>query len=226
MTAAAPKPSGTPGAKPQFKHPSALSRMKALMTAAKEDELGKDARSILLHIGVYMDVDGVAYPSASRLAEDSAYSERAVRKALGDLREAGIVLSLPPKAIALAFPDRGKVPKHLPLLLLWPVVPRLARHKAMRSCDGTSSVATEAVLAESPFLATAQWKVTTKADPAKTFGPYSTADMERYAKTTAGAGDWLVQNTSDPADKTPTPLGKFFYFGAMLPRVPSWARDK
>lgn len=226
MTAAAPKASGAPGARAQFKQPSALSRMKALMTAAKADELAKDARSILLHIGVYMDLDGVAYPSATRLAEDSGYSERAVRKAMKDLREAGIVLSLPPKATALAFPNRGKVPKHLPLLLLWPVAPRTARYRAIRACGNspTASTDAEAKLAESPWPATVQWIVTTKADPSKTFGPFPTADVERFAKTEAGAADWLLRNTSEPTDKTPTALRGFYWFGSLLPRAPDWTR--
>ena len=223
---AAPKVSGAPGARAQFKQPSALSRMKALMTAAKADELAKDARSILLHIGVYMDLDGVAYPSATRLAEDSGYSERAVRKAMKDLREAGIVLSLPPKATALAFPNRGKVPKHLPLLLLWPVAPRTARYRAICACGNSPTAITdaEARLAESPWPATVQWIVTTKADPSKTFGPFPTADVERFAKTEAGAADWLLRNTSEPTDTTPTALRGFYWFGSLLPRAPDWTR--
>lgn len=228
MTAAAPKAAGAASARTQFKQPSALSRMKALMTAAKADDLAKDARSILLHVGVYMDLDGVAYPSATRLAEDSGYSERAVRKAMKDLREAGIVLSLPPKATALAFPNRGKVPKHLPLLVLWPVAPRLARFRAVRAVGAGAPVDTntEATLATSPWPATVKWIVTTKADPSKTFGPFTTADMERYAKTEVGAADWLMRHTGEPADKTPTPLRNFYWFTSLLPRVPNWARNE
>lgn len=228
MTATAPKIAGAPGAAPKFKQPSALSRMKALMTAAKADDLAKDARSILLHVGVYMDLDGVAYPSATRLAEDSGYSERAVRKAMKDLREAGIVLSLPPKATALAFPNRGKVPKHLPLLVLWPVAPRLARYRAVRACGATPSatVDTEASLATSPWSADTRWIVTTKADPSKTFGPFTTADVERFAKDEKGAADWLLRNTGEPADKAPTPLRVFYWFAPLLPRVPAWARNE
>ena len=223
---AAPKVSGAPGAAPKFKQPSALSRMKALMTAAKADDLAKDARSILLHVGVYMDLDGVAYPSATRLAEDSGYSERAVRKAMKDLREAGIVLSLPPKATALAFPNRGKVPKHLPLLLLWPVAPRTARYRAIRACGNSPTAITdaEARLAESPWPATVQWIVTTKADPSKTFGPFPTADVERFAKAEKGAEDWLLRNTSEPTDKAPSALRGFYWFGSLLPRAPDWTR--
>lgn len=228
MTAAAPKATGAASARAQFKQPSALSRMKALMTAAKADDLAKDARSILLHVGVYMDLDGVAYPSATRLAEDSGYSERAVRKAMKDLREAGIVLSMPPKATALAFPNRGKVPKHLPLLLLWPVAPRFARYRAIRACGPKPSATTdtEASLAASPWLADTRWIVTTKSDPSKTFGPFTTADVERFARNEAGAEAWLLRNTIEPADKAPTPVCDYFWFGSLLPRVPAWARNE
>lgn len=214
---AAPKVSGAPGAAPKFKHPSALSRMKALMTAAKEDELGKDARSILLHIGVYMDVDGLAFPSATRLSEDSGYSERGVRKALLDLRGAGVVLLLPTAAWKVAFGDRAKVPKHLPMMLLWPVATRLARLKALYAALPDHRKAITKV--EDPWFPSVQWFATPPG--AAEQGPYTSADVERWARTVAGAANWKIRQGNS---EKPEILSHYEHLGALVPRVPSWAR--
>ena len=218
MTATAPKTAGAPSTRAQFKQPSALSRMKALMTAAKEDALGKDARSILLHIGVYMDLDGLAFPSSTRLAEDSGYSERGVRKALRDLREAGVVLSLPTAAWKVAFADRAKVPKHLPMLLLWPVATRLARFKAL-SASTTTPVAVAKV--EDPWCPSTQWFVTPP--EAKEQGPYTSADLERWSRTDPKAATYRIRAASHEKS---FPLDCWPHLGTLLPRVPLWARGE
>ena len=44
------------------------------------------------------------------------------------------------------------------------------------------------------------------------------------AKTEAGAADWLLRNTSEPTDTTPTALRGFYWFGSLLPRAPDWTR--
>lgn len=218
---AAPKVSGAPGAAPKFKHPSAFSRMKHLTAAAKEDELGKDARSILLHIGVYMDLDGLAFPSSTRLAEDSGYSERAVRKALRDLREAGVVMSLPTAAWKVAFGDRAKVPKHLPMLLLWPAATRLARLKALGAILPDHRKAITKV--DDSWGHGVRWFATPPG--AAEQGPYASESVERWARTEAGAAAWKIRMESQPSEKA-TALECYDHLGALLPRVPSWARGE
>lgn len=213
---AAPKVSGAPGAAPKFKHPSAFARMKHLTAAAKEDELGKDARSILLHIGVYMDLDGLAFPSATRLSEDSGYSERGVRKALLDLRGSGVVLLLPTAAWKVAFGDRAKVPKHLPMMLLWPVATRLARFKAL-SASTSEPVAVAKV--EDPWCPSTQWFVTPP--DAKEQGPYTSADLERWSRTDPKAATYRIRTA---AQEKSFRMDYWTHLGALLPRVPSWAR--
>lgn len=214
MTAVA-SPKGAPGAKPgakpaPFKLPSALSRMKALVSVGKADGLAKDARSVLLHIGVYVDTDGIAYPSPSLIADDTGYSERAVRNALGALRTAGIVLSLPPAAARFAFPERGaRAPKHLPLLLLWPIAPREARMKALGALCRPQMTPTLTPLTLPPcFVAT------TPGGPEQ--GPYSVADLERFARTQLGAERWMVRPEGSDTSHS---LTWWFAFAAALPRV-------
>lgn len=192
--------------------------MKHLTVAAKEDELAKDARSILLHIGVYMDLDGLAFPSSTRLAEDSGYSERAVRKALRDLREAGVVLSLPTAVWKVAFPDRAKVPKYLPMLLLWPAATRLARVKAL-SAFGSKPVSVTKL--EDPWCPTTEWFVTPPDGEEQ--GPYTSADLERWARTERKAATYTVRAAGDEKG---FPLGRWIPLGALLPRVPSCARGE
>jgi hypothetical protein len=193
--------------------------MKHLTAAAKEDELGKDARSILLHIGVYMDLDGLAFPSSTRLAEDSGYSERAVRKALRDLREAGVVMSLPTAAWKVAFSDRTKVPKHLPMLLLWPAATRLARLKALHVALPNHRETIAKV--DDQWCLSVQWFATPPG--AAEQGPYTSADVERWARTVAGAADWTIRQGSS---EKPSTLSHYEHLGALLPRVPSWAREE
>ena len=214
MTAApkTPRSPSTPNAKPTFKHPSALSRMKVLKEAAKTDEITKDGRSILLHAGLYMDTDGWCFPSATLLAADSGYTEKSVRKALNDLRRAGIILSLPTKAWKLAVGDRAKVPKHLPMMLLWPAATRRARLAAL---GGASS---KSITNETP--PDGPWIVTTT----KEFGPYSTQDVERFARQEHDAENWPVRLQSDPPDKA-IPLYRWYWFAAHLPRAPKWTHD-
>jgi len=210
----APSTPRAPNAKPAFKQPSALSRMKALKDAAKADGLQKDARSILLHAGIYMDTDGWCFPSATLLADDSGYTEKSVRKALNDLRAEGIVLSLPPKAWKLAVGDRPKVPKYLPMLLLWPSATYRARLAALGALsDHPRSI----TLDKAPE---GQWYVTTD----KQYGPFQTQDIERFARTENSAG-WLVRPVNDPIEKA-SKLENWLWFGAHLPRAPEWVRDR
>jgi hypothetical protein len=192
--------------------------MKHLTVAAKEDELAKDARSILLHIGVYMDLDGLAFPSSTRLAEDSGYSERAVRKALRDLREAGVVLSLSTAVWKVAFPDRAKVPKYLPMLLLWPAATRLARFKAL-AAFGSNPVSVTKL--EDPWLPTAEWFVTPPGDEEQ--GPYTSAQLERWARTERQAATYNIRMASNEKSFL---LSRWQHLGALLPRAPSWVRDE
>jgi len=224
MTAAA-SPKGAPGAKPgakpaPFKLPSALSRMKVLVSVGKADGLAKDARSVLLHIGVYVDTDGIAYPSPSLIATDTGYSERAVRNALGALRAAGIVLSLPPAAARFAFPERGaRAPKHLPLLLLWPIAPREARMKAVaarRTKPATPNLSL-------PTLGRCFVTTTPGSNPQ---GPYTALDLERFARDCPGAEDWMVCEEPVEAGKpgAAAPLSDWYAFAAALPRVPTHHR--
>lgn len=216
MTATAAAPKGAPGTKPGlFKLPSALSRMKALVSASKTDGLTKDARSVLLHIGVYVDTDGIAYPSPSLLADDTGYSERAVRTALRTLHDRGILLSLPPAASRFAFPERGaRAPKHLPLMLLWPIAPRDARMKALAALCDPPVTPQLTPLTLPPCFVRQAYEGTEQ-------GPYTVADLERFMRTVSQAERWWVRLEGTEKSERIT---HWFALAAALPRVPEVKR--
>ena len=214
---AAQRAPGAPGApKPArgFKQPSALSRVKKLIVAAKEEDLPKDARSILVHASVYMDTDGWAFPSPTLLADDAGYSEKAVRQATRKLIDAGILVSLPPAAWKLAIrATRGtNTPKggKLPMMLFWQVASTRARAATL------AAMATKPNAYENPQAPKGPFTITIEG---KDHGPYDAEELERFARTDKGAGEWSVRNEQHTA-----PLARWFWFGAHLPLAPGWVR--
>lgn len=209
----APAKAPQPQAQPQPRKVSALARLKSLTEAAKVDALGKDARSVMLHMAAYMDEGGWCYPSADRIAEDSGYSRRSVLSALGALRRAGVVLSLPPDAWRLAVGARAKVPKYLPMHLLWPVAPHADRFAALWALDGHPRPDMRSIEARcaGPYLLR---------DPAGSAdewaGPYTRAAVEHFARTLSYAPEWILRTEDHPG----APLDRWVWFAAMLPRVP------
>ena len=165
--------------KPAFKAPSSMARLKALQIAAHEAGVEKDARSILVHAGVYMDVHGWCFPSPSLLAKVSGYTEKSVRKALTDLRRNGLVLSLNTDQWPLAVDEHKKTPKHLPMLLLWPAATYAARYAAQWAIFGEKR--------RVPEVPEWRWYLKT---PKGDFGPYATAELGGYiAKESAAVLD-------------------------------------
>lgn len=180
-------PSAAP--KPAFKAPSSMARLKALQITAHEAGVLKDARSILLHASVYMDVHGWCYPSPTLLAKVSGYTEKSVRKALLDLRRNGLVLSLDTDQWPLAVDEHQKTPKHLPMLLLWPAATLAARFAALGAlrCEKRRLPNVR----DLPFV----WYLKT---PTGDFGPYATAELGGYiAKESAVTLDgWKVREAN------------------------------
>lgn len=61
-------------------------------TWAKEQKTGSPTRkAVLLQLANYADGDGLAFPGQQTLSEDLELSERAVRKALGELESGGFL---------------------------------------------------------------------------------------------------------------------------------------
>lgn len=210
-------PKARPTAGPAIKRESALRRVKDLVHATKVDDIARDARSILVHAALYMDLSGWCFPSATLLADDTGYTEKTVRKALRELRDAGIIVQLQPAAWGLAVQaTQGvNVPKggKLPMLLLWPAASRAAR------------IATFGALSSKPVTLTmsappaGEWIVTTSQD----FGPYNTDTMERFARTEAGSDAWMVRRSGE-APAHSQRLDTWYWFAAHLPRAPWWVR--
>lgn len=214
MTAAQRSP-GAPKAAPKFKLPSAFARQKRLIAAAQEAALNHAARSVLLHASVYMDIDGWAYPSPSPLLVDvTGYTEKSVRKALREIRDAGIVVSLPPAAwqLALKATPGANTPKggKLPLMLLWPAASMRARVATLGALSPEPRTITEPKRPAGPFTITFE---------GKDYGPHEAADIERFAQTREGAAGWNLRSP----DHNNT-LENIFWFGAHLPLAPSWVR--
>ena len=214
---AAPKAPRAPssGAAPAIKRDSALKRVKELVHAAKADGLARDARIILVHAAVYMDLNGWCFPSATSLAEDTGYTEKSVRKALRELREAGIIVVLPPPAWKLAVPATpgANVPKggRLPMMLLWPSASRAARIAALGALAAKPHTATNAGPPAGPYFVTVDGKET---------GPYQAQDIERFARAHDSAA-WIVRNATDSFR-----LDGWYWFGAHFPRAPQWIRGE
>jgi hypothetical protein len=216
MTAAQRSP-GAPKAAPKFKQPSAFARQKRLIEAAQEAALDRAARSVLLHASVYMDIDGWAFPSSTSLVETTGYTEKSVRKALREIRDAGIVVSLVPAAwqLALKATPGANTPKggKLPLMLFWPAASMRARVATIGALSATPQNASSTAPA-GPFTVTVEGKA---------HGPYDAASIERFARTEKGAALWTLTSPKDPE---PCALEKWFWFGAHLPRAPGWVRNK
>ena len=214
MTAAQRSP-GAPKAAPRFKQPSAFARQKRLIEAAKENELDRAARSVLLHASVYMDIDGWAFPSATSLADVTDYTEKSVRKALREIRDAGIVVSLMPAAwqLALKATPGANTPKggKLPLMLFWPAASMRARVATLSALASKPRAIEQPRAPDGPFTVTIEGKA---------HGPYDAAEIERFARTSTNAAAWTVAN-----GKESFPLDSWFWFGAHLPFAPGWARQ-
>lgn len=215
MTAAQRSP-GAPKAAQNFKpQPSAFARQKRLIEAAKENELDRAARSVLLHASVYMDIDGWAFPSATSLADVTGYTEKSVRKALREIRDAGIVVSLMPAAwqLALKATPGANTPKggKLPLMLFWPAASIRARVATLGALTKKPQIITELKRPTGQFTVTFEGKA---------HGPYDAADIERFARTNEDAATWTV-TSSDHSNH----LENWFWFGAHLPFAPPWARE-
>lgn len=216
---AAPKTPRAPssGEAPAIKRVSAFKRMKDLVAAAKADELARDARSVLLHAAVYMDTDGWIFTSPESLAEDTGYTPKTVRTATKALREAGIVVELPPAAwkLAVQATPGANVPKggKLPMKLLWPAASPRARLAAL----GALSDEPRTLTITSP--PECKWIVTLDG---KEHGPYQTARMEIFARTDDCA-EWIVR----PANgQQSAKFERWHWLGAHLPRAPHWARGE
>lgn len=217
MTAAQRSP-GAPKAAPRFKQPSAFGRQKRLIEAAKENELDRAARSVLLHASVYMDIDGWAFPSATSLADVTGYTEKSVRKALREIRDAGIVVSLMPAAwqLALKATPGANTPKggKLPLMLFWPAASMRARVATL------GALASKPCAIEQPRAPTGPFTVTVAG---AAHGPYDAADIERFARTEEEAATWKVTSPTSPELLD---LESWFWFGAHLSLAPVWVRGE
>lgn len=215
MTAAQRSP-GAPKAAPRFKQPSAFARQKRLIEAAQEAALDRAARSVLLHASVYMDIDGWAFPSATSLVGVTGYTEKSVRKALREIRDAGIVVSLVPAAwqLALKATPGANTPKggKLPLMLFWPAASMRARVATL------GALSTNPIAIEHPAAPTGPFTVTVEG---KAHGPYDAATIERFARTDKDAAAWIVTGP-----KHTNELENWYWFGAHLPLAPGWVRSK
>ncbi len=171
-----------------------MARLKALQLAAHEAGVEKDARSILVHAGVYMDVHGWCFPSPSLLAKVSGYTEKSVRKALLDLRRNGLVLSLDTDQWPLAVDEHKKTPKHLPMLLLWPAATLAARFAALLAIAGAKSRLPDAL----PW----RWYLKT---PRGDCGPYATTELGGHiARASVIELDgWNVRGAGGSGDAPP-----------------------
>ncbi len=218
---AAPKAPRAPssGAAPAIKRDSALKRVKELVHAAKADALARDARSVLVHAAVYMDLNGWCFPSATSLAEDTGYTEKSVRKALRELREAGIVVVLSPPAwkLAVQATPGANVPKggRLPMMLLWPSASRAARIAALGALSSKPSTLTITSPPAGPWIVTAN---------GKEHGPYQTARMEIFAHT-EDCSEWLARPADYPPEKSAR-VQNWTWFAAHFPRAPQWVRGE
>ncbi len=205
--------------RPAYMQPSALQRVAVLVDACKQESHTKDARSVLLHLARYMDVNGWAYPSPTRLADDSGYSERSVRKALTDLRKTGILLVLEQSRFSAAFDDRTNVPKNLPMILLWPSATRSGRYAALGACDTPPKK-----LRDTGCPYAESWMGSFIYD-GKDWGPYTPKQIDELAQTHSGAPSFLLRGSTQSVDEG-KPLRNIFWFASMLPRAPAWARDR
>lgn len=217
MTAAQRSP-GAPKAAPRFKQPSAFARQKRLIEAAQEAALDRAARSVLLHASVYMDIDGWAFPSATSLVDVTGYTEKSVRKALREIRDAGIVVSLVPTAwqLALKATPGANTPKggKLPLMLFWPAASMRARVATLGALSSKPGAIEHPKAPTGPFTVTVEGAA---------HGPYDAAAIERFARTDKGAALWSVTSPTSPE---PCELERWFWFGAHLPLAPGWVRSK
>jgi hypothetical protein len=215
MTAAQRSP-GAPKAAPKFKQPSAFARQKRLIEAAQEAALDRAARSVLLHASVYMDIDGWAFPSSTSLVETTGYTEKSVRKALREIRDAGIVVSLVPAAwqLALKATPGANTPKggKLPLMLFWPAASMRARVATLGALSSKPRAIEQPKAPAGPFTITVE---------GKEYGPHEAADIERFARTREGAAQWTLTSPTHPA---PCALEDWYWFGAHLPFAPSSVR--
>lgn len=215
----APKASRAPssGAAPAIKRDSAFKRMKDLIAAAKADELARDARSILVHAAVYMDLDGWIFTSPESLAADTGYSTKTVRTATKALREAGIVAVLPPPAwkLAVQATPGANVPKggKLPMMLLWPAASPRARIAALGALSDEPRTLTFTSPPECKWIVTLD---------GKEHGPYQTARMEIFARTDDCA-EWIVRPDNSQRSAK---FEDWLWLGAHLPRAPHWARGE
>lgn len=63
----------------------------ALLAVRTVKDISATARLVLFGLAQYAGADGLCHPSQQTLADDLGLSERAVRKALGELKDAGVI---------------------------------------------------------------------------------------------------------------------------------------